>query len=325
MSVQRETEYVLRWDELDEKTATNLYLYGTLETPAALYDRIYPADYEGGAFGGPRVLVDAVSYMADGPGRYATPFLAPAVEDFLVNLSGMPIEPGEYSQSYIQNLYGYDPLKENGDPSYNGFKFMLSQYELQPGTADYDQRTYVYNTGGFVIIDNPDLKFVVGPNNERRIENLQVRPFDDDFDFESSSSFTQIDNLVFGKPQIDPFDIGEIVEIKFVNKEDLGYRHTFTLSDFLDEQDGLAAIETGGILSAAGVGHRVRSQLGEAGVYEYKIDGFNVVFGKPEAETIKIGILAGPDALGEDTSDAAELVLARLIHDGVSGGLADVA
>ena len=72
MAVQRETEYLLRWDELDEATATNLYLYGTLETPEALYDRIYPAGYEGGAFGGPRVLVDAVSYMADGPGQFDT-------------------------------------------------------------------------------------------------------------------------------------------------------------------------------------------------------------------------------------------------------------
>ena len=289
MSVTRNQEYTLSWMNLDESTAVNLYLYGTLTTPEDLYDRIYPEEYSGGAFGGPRVLLDATDYMASGPGRYATAALAPAIEEFFLNTRNIPIAAGTYTRAQIQELYGYESVDENGDPTNDGFSFRITQYKMDTGTGDYDQRTFVYSTGGYIVPNDASLLFVVDTNGERRVENLRILPLDDDFDFTSSNPLVQVDNDLNSLPLIDPYRIGKTVELKFFNKDAVPVTSAYDSVDFLDELADYREKSNGSAFDGYGVGSRVREQLEDQSVFEYKIDDFNVVFGKPEGEEIKIG------------------------------------
>jgi hypothetical protein len=64
--------------------ATNLFLYGTKETPPEFFNRIRPED-------APHIVVelDMHSFMSSGPGRYALPSLAPFVQKFFADDLGL--------------------------------------------------------------------------------------------------------------------------------------------------------------------------------------------------------------------------------------------
>src|SRR6516162_5707369 len=65
------------WQNLDNDTMTNLFLYGDKTTPQEIFDRIRSPDTP------PTVVqLDMNPFMTDGPGRYAKASLAPFVTKF---------------------------------------------------------------------------------------------------------------------------------------------------------------------------------------------------------------------------------------------------
>lgn len=67
------------WRELTTEKMTNLFLYGTDSVPTDRLDDKIIRD-KGLKI---NIQVDSVSYMADGPGRFATGDLLPAVKEFM--------------------------------------------------------------------------------------------------------------------------------------------------------------------------------------------------------------------------------------------------
>lgn len=70
---------ILQWDELDIHTVTNLFLYGTTETPTHYVDRLrLQAEYnalptiliEGVLTKVLTIQIDAATFMSEGPGRF---------------------------------------------------------------------------------------------------------------------------------------------------------------------------------------------------------------------------------------------------------------
>ncbi len=70
------------WKNLDIHKMTNIYLYGTKDTPEDYGDRLRTKEqYENI----PTVKLDMVSYMDDGPGRYAHAAKAKILRDFFAS------------------------------------------------------------------------------------------------------------------------------------------------------------------------------------------------------------------------------------------------
>jgi hypothetical protein len=134
------------WRNLTPDVITSLFLYGQLKPPTEIFDRITSS-------GPATVTLDAGAFMTSGPGRYATPALAPFVKQFfawvqdpthnqlpasLQNLSGT------YSVQKLIAQYGINPTQF-------GFSFQQVNLDPSPTDPDYALRTYIYNTEKFVL------------------------------------------------------------------------------------------------------------------------------------------------------------------------------
>jgi len=90
----------MRWQELDIETMTNLYLYGTLETPLNKADETLIR--EDGYI--TEIQIDNIaSYMSEGPGRFALGSNISVVKEFMNG--GVFDAPGEYKagEYFIKN------------------------------------------------------------------------------------------------------------------------------------------------------------------------------------------------------------------------------
>ncbi|MDA0780846.1 MAG: hypothetical protein O2970_07075 [Proteobacteria bacterium] len=81
------TNTIYQWQDLTIETITNLYLYGTFDTPEDYTDRLrssstynaLPTDNNGTFI---NIKVEMQDYITNGPGRYAHASMAEAVDDF---------------------------------------------------------------------------------------------------------------------------------------------------------------------------------------------------------------------------------------------------
>jgi Ca2+-binding RTX toxin-like protein len=205
------------WTQLGIAEITNLYLYGTVTKPTDLAnaamirqpDHITP------------LIMDAVSFMATGPGRFANGAKSTLVINFLLGV-GVPGATGvrqEFDLTQAMAMTGGSP------------NIPIYQFDYLDGAGDHGFRTYVYNSSGFTIA--PGARFVVDADGTRHIENYAILPFDDNFDFNSRSFVAQ-----FGNPwlqeRIDPSHIGRLVDIEFdpASKEQIP-RVDYGLSSYL--------------------------------------------------------------------------------------------
>ncbi len=69
----------MNWNDLDINKMTNLFLYGTLNTPNDLQDEA-TLNHETVEL----TLTDVASFMIDGPGRFANAAYSSLVQDFMV-------------------------------------------------------------------------------------------------------------------------------------------------------------------------------------------------------------------------------------------------
>ncbi|MGN8097347.1 hypothetical protein [Methylobacterium sp. 22177] len=187
--------YGLNYASLTPDVVTNLFLYGKTTTPSDLNEQIRPSSEVG-----PTVHLNMGDYMRDGPGRYALPSNAAFVKSFFSSLDNQQI-----NGQPISGTYTVDQLIKQFGVSEDEFKINIAQYAIDTKSSDYASRAYIYNSGSFIIAK--DTQFVFDGQNSR-IDNLHVRAFDDNFDFESSSWVTWAGNNTVLKPLVDPFGLG---------------------------------------------------------------------------------------------------------------------
>ncbi|MDO9179577.1 MAG: calcium-binding protein, partial [Agitococcus sp.] len=202
------------WQELDIEAMTNLYLYGTLNTPS---NKVTEALIRESGKKTTIYIDNVFSFMNDGPGRFAVGANISIVKQFMSG--GLFSVPGRYK------VGDYFPVPEQRNLTYQ-------QYEYNDLSGDLTQRIYIYNTSGFVL--NPDAYFVVKADGTREIENYSILPLDDNFDFESSNGAAKLLNPTLDD-WIDPSDIGRRVEIKFSTDAMKKSNTVYTNSNFLNE------------------------------------------------------------------------------------------
>lgn len=184
------------------------------------------------------VKIDASDYMQNGAGRYASAADFKMFENFFKK--NLPARDKPYTFDEIGNLiYGKnfnDPVdgikaKINRD----GFTVSISQYGINPSSADYVERAFIFGSTQVTVTkaDIQKLQFVVNPDGSKETRNLRITPVKDNFDFEGGTSAqdwrSQIQkwgidtvNTAF-KATLDPKNIGRPVPIEYANTENLKF------------------------------------------------------------------------------------------------------
>ena len=207
---------------------TNLYLYGTKNRPNDLLDPSILAQRNGAS-----INVDVVEYMAIGAGRFVNAANFEVVNKFF-NTPGL--QPGSYTKTQLFQQFGI---------AYGGYT--VQQLYLGTGDSDYAERTYIWGTTKFKIVD--DAVFVVKPDGSREIQNFAIVPDSngpngvyDDFDFQGGPA-SNIGNAAL-EPVIDPSGIGKTVTLNFTGINTIP-RTTLTAAGFANDK---AKVITVGLL-----------------------------------------------------------------------------
>lgn len=269
--------YGLNYASLTPDVITNLFLYGKTTTPDNLPDRIRPASEIG-----PTVHLNMGDYMTSGPGRYALPSNAQFVKDFFSNLNDQKL-----NGKPISGTYTVDQLIKEYGVSENQFKINITQYNLDTKSSDYASRAYIYNSGGFIIAK--DTQFVFDGQNSR-IDNLHVRAFDDNFDFESSSWVTWAGNNTVLKPLVDPFGLGagRPVIFKFDGTTGEPIINNYGVNNYITDESLWGSIyndrdfEADLLSGITGIVDKLKSDQ----VIDYEQDGKYIIYANSSGSTI---------------------------------------
>lgn len=203
------------WNQLDILEITKLFLYGGANLPPDLANESLIRKQ---TFLVPTVLVDAVSFMATGPGRFVTGVNIAVVDKFM---SGTIFTaPGTYTLAQALSTLG--DLKADRTKDFRA-------YEYSDALNDHAMRTYVWGSESFRL--DSSAQFVVNQDGSRAILNYQIRPFDEDFDFKSDSKTSTFGNTYL-QPRIDPWGIGRPVPISFQANINSIPTRTYTNADY---------------------------------------------------------------------------------------------
>lgn len=120
------------YTNLDIHTATNLYLYGAVDTPADYEDRLrsaeeyaaLPIDRDGNSFLTVKIEMD--NFMTNGPGRYAHASEASFVQDFFAGTTSINLPDGRYTKENLIDNYGYSGF--NSERLFGSGYFLYSQW-----------------------------------------------------------------------------------------------------------------------------------------------------------------------------------------------------
>lgn len=207
----------------DAVQVTNLYLYGSINTPIDKTSPTLARPIDSGLL----VDVDVNLYMA-GPGRFATANKFELVSHFLnpwLHPESYSIPPGEYTKEQMRSLLGIEYAAVE-----------ITQALFDDGLDSYVDRVYVWNTTAFKIDDNA--RFVVEQNGNRYIDGFAIVPHLDqgrreNFDFEGGWT-SEVANY-FLENKIDPSGIGRAVEFEFVGDVP---KTRFTYNDYVQASNG---------------------------------------------------------------------------------------
>lgn len=192
------------WNNLDVHTLTNIFLYGQTTTPENHYDRLRSSSEYADT---PIVVVlDAVSFMETGAGRFAHASDTSFVQNFLSGAYSSLLPPKTYTREELIGNFGF---------SRTDFVAVYDQSNYDINSADYALRTYIYGRTSFVI--SSDTQFIVNPDGSREIKNLAMLPQVDNFDFSSNNLITLLGNTTILEPNIDPYEIGSQITFQFAN------------------------------------------------------------------------------------------------------------
>ena len=222
------------------------------------------------------VKIDAVDYMKNGAGKYASAADFKMFEKFFNEKLPSKIQP--YSFDEIGNqIYGKKRFEEIKTSMFKpgtgqGFTVSISQYGIDTSFSDYVERAFIF--GSTQVVVTPDdlrkLQFFVRPDGSREIRNLRITPKNDNFDFIGGSSSQDVSdrmqkwmvdtaNAVFNSV-LDPKRIGRSVplvytdtdKLPFVNITDKDFKKLQSeksnrkISDTLIEETGIPLLRQGG-------------------------------------------------------------------------------
>ena len=271
------------WNQLGINEVTNLYLYGSVSKPVNLRSESLIRDTLPLA-----VEMDAVSFMSSGPGRFANASQFKLVQAFMGG--GAFVFPANGARQVftldqaVARFGGGNPEIKNKPQNLS-----ILQSNYQDGSDDLLMRAYVYQTSGYTIEKNA--QFIIEADGTRRIENFAILPFNDDFDFESSSPASKAANAYL-KPRIDPTGIGRKFLINFTNTtKDALTRTTYTEQNLqTDRQRYQQTYSVTGSARVIAALQDYADNLWAAG--NTKIldsDGRAVVHGTSKADTMDVG------------------------------------
>jgi len=202
---------------IDAKTITSLFLYGTDKKPSNVHDDELIRDKNASTDG---VKIDTAEYMSEGPGRFANPILFQGIEKFFnpeVYADSAKLDPGTYDKEALAKLFDI-----------KFFGLQLQQYLFDDGKDNYVERSYIWNTTGFKIIDG--VQFHVGESGDRWITNFAIVPYVEEgyfenFDFKAGDGLGGLANTWL-QPAIDPSGIGRVVNFTFTGAVPVGQYYT---------------------------------------------------------------------------------------------------
>lgn len=186
------------WSQLGINEITNPYLYGATTKPQDLTSE---ALIRAKGYTTP-VQLDAVSFMENGPGRFANGVTISVVKEFM---EGKVYAPNGSKQTFsIATVTALlEPLSANVG---------IAQSSYQDTTDDHASRTYIYQSSPYKLAQGAT--FVIEEDGTRHIQDFAILPLDEDFDFKSKALLSQFGNQYL-EPRIDPTGIGRIVTLEF--------------------------------------------------------------------------------------------------------------
>lgn len=307
----------------------HMYLYGTDEKPVELRDRLRDhIDLEDTV----SITIDHAEYMTT-VGRYANLARSELVQAFFNG-----DVPEEWGTRDANNTWSVTigELRNNPALAFQ-IDFTVSHYNTDPQSADFVERAFIWGTTGFVISDSTTL---VMDGNGLRVENSQIVPQPDNFDFNSNNAYIQIANDNVFEPNIDPFHIGRTLEILFgsVSSPVPGPSMTaYGLADFTSDSTANDAWFTP-VDAGAAAYHMLdlANQIISSGAVEYERDDFNIVYDdnnqdyiEVDSSSIVVGGLGTDFILGSDEKDIiygneeSDTIFGNGGHDVLDGGIGD--
>jgi Ca2+-binding RTX toxin-like protein len=261
------------WKEIGIKEITNLYLYGTVDTPDDIASDAYV-----GRSTSTDITINFETYMQSGPGRFALGADSSLVKSFFADDADL---------SWMEAGRKYNKLEMAAALHVSAYGIAFHHWAYDDGADDYLSRVWIYNSSGFML--SKDVGFVRDPNGTLHIENYAIVPdtrSPENFDFDSNDTFANAVNDQL-KAYVDPWNIGKIVNINFTSPETT---KDYTVTDYIAEvkksSDNGAGL--GKVAVLALFADRLPRMLADAGVTSYLKDGRAVVFGKSGNDNISI-------------------------------------
>ncbi|MEZ5691989.1 MAG: hypothetical protein R3D71_10060 [Rickettsiales bacterium] len=292
---------VYNWNQLGIEEVTNLYLYGSLNTPDNLASDtlirpkvVRQNDVYMFEDGTPlaSITLDTVSFMSSGPGYFAKASNSALIQQFFNNttlLSTSGVRQ-EFSLAMIKSILGLNDIQSN---------ISIQQYAYDVGSADFLQRSYIYNTSGFTITDNHSpadrkIKFIIEADGTRHIQNMRILPLSDNFDFDSSDKSTVLANTVL-QPNIDPSNIGRRANIIF---DEASKANVPLITDYYkaDYDNDVAATNSwfdaaAGLAKLSTLSSSLISDLWDSGVTKFlTADNRPIIYGTNDGDTFNASI-----------------------------------
>ena len=215
-------------------------------------------NYPSGDERAPSITYDMYAYMETGAGRFAYPSLFPAVEKFF----NANISDGNYTYAQITPILG---LKEGekkpifGSPTLGDNEIEISQYGTDINGKDHADRSYIFGQTSFTFATKKknlldDISFEV-KDGKKTIRNMEVRAYDDNFDYESgnfnlliTAANKELDSL------LNPYKLARLpveVKIRGNGKPYLSYSEEDFAAD--QEREGDVALGKLGVNISVGV------------------------------------------------------------------------
>ena len=302
----------------DAETITNIYLWGETSLPSDLYDRVKTSAYiqslptipvDGQQVSVVKLQIDGNDMMTNGAGRFARLSQFEVVRDFF-ETDSLPAGSYTYDQ-IIDELH----KKQIFDTSYDD---SLTIKHSNRGDANdlTAERAYIFQNSSYLFGQRPQnsssLRFVIAANGDREIQNAEIRPFDDNFDFTGGGFLSDIFNASVGGT-IDPYDIG--IRVEFDYDTSTIVQQTYTEADY--NADTRYVDDTSTFFPDAEGKSTVEAKYEAAA--NYKIGDFSILIGTHEGTTLN-----AEDAIGNGGfSDTSVLVLAGEGNDTVIGDSKD--
>ncbi|MBG1270807.1 Ig-like domain-containing protein [Nostoc sp. WHI] len=303
--------------DYDEKEITKLLAFGTNNPSSTDYnEHIRPTTAT------PASITYSMSdYMTQGGGRFAYPSLFGVVDKFF----GATLADGIYSLTTLETAIGttFSP---------DDFRLGISQYGTGIGSSDHPDRSYIFGTSAFRL-DTSGATFEVS-GGVKTVKNIEVRAFNDNFDFDAGNPLAELINTVFLEPTLDPYRLARgAVNINFTGSGAINteYKQSDYATDQAREGDvsviGTLSRITKDALGIASLPSSYLSNIANDTFLSYERGDLKVIYGTPNADNLdesdaelSLDVYFGYLIAGGDSNDT---ISGGIFADELQGGLGD--